>query len=48
MGHIRDTGSRESTTGLSPKGLHGHPRLVRGVGVENGSEAGPQGLASLF
>lgn len=31
--HVKDTGARESTTGLGPKGLHGHPRLVRGVAL---------------
>jgi hypothetical protein len=43
--HVRDTGSRESTTGLGPEGLHGHPRLVRGVASRTALGKAREGLA---
>jgi hypothetical protein len=45
-GHVRDTGSRESTTGLRSQGVAWSSPAGPGGGVENWSGAGPQGLAS--
>lgn len=46
--HVTDTGSRESTTGLTSQGVAWSSPAGSGGGVEKRSEAGPQGLASSF